>query len=121
LTAWAQATPLPHALDACLGLLSVKLLDVSSLTSPVPRPSGLALRLTYAAALTRLVNGLVDPLQVGAYARSIAQLAAQLGLPAWLVELRHAATHEELPGLEVLREGVRQVCATLSFSNDEEG
>lgn len=56
-----------------------------------------------------MVNGLVDPLQFGQYARSIASIAAQLGLPLWLVELRHAATHEELPSLELLREGATQV------------
>ena len=48
-------------------------------------------------------------LQVGAYARSIAAIAAQLGLPAWLVELRHAATHEDLPSLELLRDAAREV------------
>lgn len=56
-----------------------------------------------------MVNGLADPLQSGAYARSIAAIAAQLGLPSWLVELRHAATHEDLPSLELLREACREV------------
>ena len=51
----------------------------------------------------------MDPLQRGAYARSIASIAAQLGLPAWLVELRHAATHEDLPSIEVLREAAKEV------------
>jgi ribosomal biogenesis protein LAS1 len=69
----------------------------------------------YAAALVRLVNGLVDPLQLGAYARPIASLAQQLELPSWLVELRHASTHEDLPSLEVLREGVRQVGPNIWF------
>lgn len=71
--------------------------------------SFLPLRQSYASAITRLVNGLVDPLQFGVYARSIASIASQLGLPLWLVELRHAATHEDLPSLELLREGARQV------------
>jgi ribosomal biogenesis protein LAS1 len=68
----------------------------------------LSVRQSYAAALIRLVNGLVDPLQQGPYARSIASIAAQLGLPAWLVELRHAATHEDLPSLELLREAAKE-------------
>lgn len=72
-------------------------------------PHYLSLRQSYAAAIIRLVNGLVDPLQLGAYARSIASIAMQLGIPSWLVELRHAATHEDLPSLEVLREAARQV------------
>jgi ribosomal biogenesis protein LAS1 len=69
----------------------------------------LALRQSYASAIIRLVNGLVDPLQFGAYARSISSIANQLGLPSWLVELRHAATHEDLPSLELLREAAREV------------
>lgn len=71
--------------------------------------SGYNLRQCYSTAIIRLVNGLVDPLQSGVYARSIASIAAQLGLPGWLVEVRHAATHEELPSLEVLREAAHEV------------
>jgi ribosomal biogenesis protein LAS1 len=32
-----------------------------------------------------------------------------LGLPSWFVELRHAATHEDLPSIDLLREAARQV------------
>ena len=71
--------------------------------------SSLLLRQSYATAILRLVNGLVDPLQVGTYARPIAAIAQQLGIPLWLVELRHAATHEDLPSLGLLREAARQV------------
>ena len=60
-------------------------------------------------ALVRMVNGLVDPLQLGVYARPISSIATQIGLPMWLVELRHSATHEELPSLEVLRTAAREV------------
>lgn len=76
-------------------------------------PSTLALRQSYSLALIRVVNGLVDPLQQGTYARPIASIAAQIGLPLWLVELRHASTHEELPSLELLREGAREVIIML--------
>ena len=69
----------------------------------------LLLRQSYATAIIRLVNGLVDPLQLGTFARPIASIAHQLGLPTWLVELRHAATHEDLPSIDLLREGARQV------------
>jgi ribosomal biogenesis protein LAS1 len=78
--------------------------------------SYLSLRHTYAAAIIRLVNGLVDPLQLGAYARSIASIANQLGLPPWLVELRHAATHEDLPSLELLRQAAREVSTSCLLS-----
>lgn len=47
----------------------------------------------------------MDPLQQRTYARPIGLIARELGLPDGLVALRHAVTHEDLPGLEVLRLG----------------
>lgn len=95
---------LPHAIESTLAILVVIIQDQKQSYS-----SSLALRQSYATAIIRLVNGLVDPLQVGTYARSIISIAQQLGLPGWLVELRHAATHEDLPSLDLLREASRQV------------
>ncbi|KAJ7770825.1 Las1-like-domain-containing protein [Mycena maculata] len=109
LSAWKAITPLPHALESTLALLCALVQD----TSASPPLSHLSLRHSYAAAIIRLVNGLVDPLQLGAYARSIASIANQLGLPPWLVELRHAATHEDLPSLELLRQAARESMAWL--------
>jgi hypothetical protein len=105
LSAWGTITTLPHALESIHGLLVAILQDNPRYTLF----SSLQLRQSYATAIIRLVNGLVDPLQLGAYARSIASIAAQLGLPGWLVELRHAATHENLPSLGLLREAAREV------------
>lgn len=105
-------TPLPHALDSALALLTAHILDASCRDTPSTMTT-LSLRQSYAAAIIRMVNGLVDPLQSGAYARSIAAIATQLGLPSWLVELRHAATHEDLPSLELLREACREVAGYI--------
>ncbi|KLO19996.1 Las1-domain-containing protein [Schizopora paradoxa] len=112
LSAWKCITQIPHALESTLSLLVAILQDNSSSQSrsgtDLFPTSTLSIRQGYATALIRLVNGLVDPLQQGVYARSIAGIAAQIGLPQWLVELRHAATHEELPSLEMLRAGARE-------------
>ncbi|KAH7912990.1 Las1-like-domain-containing protein [Hygrophoropsis aurantiaca] len=114
LSAWKAITSLPHALESTLAILSVHLLDNTSYQkSGEHSQSNLTLRQSYATAIIRMVNGLVDPLQVGAYARSIASIAAQLGLPSWLVELRHAATHENLPSLILLREAARESLSWL--------
>jgi hypothetical protein len=101
-------TALPHALESLLSILVAVRQDD---TSGAGVPSSLSLRQSYATALIRLVNGLVDPLQAGTYARSIFSIATQIGLPAWLVELRHAATHDDLPSLELLRDGANEVRA----------
>lgn len=41
--------------------------------------------------------------QKGAFAKPVAFIGNQLGLPPYLVELRHDATHKYLPTLQVLR------------------
>lgn len=105
LAGWRATTSLPHAIESTHAILSAILQDSAAQGSS----SYLSLRQSYAAAIIRLVNGLVDPLQLGAYARSIGSIAAQLGLPAWLVELRHAATHEDLPSIELLRQAAHDV------------
>ena len=110
LSAWRFVTAIPHALESALSILSVIVHD----STVQGLPCFLPIRLAYASAIVRLVNGMVDPLQYGAYARSISSIAAQLGLPAWFVELRHAATHEDLPSLEVLRDAAREVIAVPS-------
>ncbi|KAH8992057.1 Las1-domain-containing protein [Lactarius akahatsu] len=113
LSAWKFMMPLPHALESLLSIL-VTIRQESTYNAGVS--SSLSLRQSYATAIIRLVNGLVDPLQLGTYARSISSIAAQIGLPAWLVELRHAATHEDLPSLELLRDGVKE-CLTWLLHN----
>ncbi|CAD6563923.1 MAG: rRNA-processing protein las1 [Tremellales sp. Tagirdzhanova-0007] len=63
-------------------------------------------RMACALAVIRFVNGMVDPLQIGPYARPISHLAATLGIPPSLIALRHRATHEDLPPLPLLRQAV---------------
>ena len=105
LSAWKFMTPLPHALESLLSIL----VAIHQENASPDATSSLSLRQSYATAIIRFVNGLVDPLQLGTYARSISSIAGQIGLPAWLVELRHAATHEDLPSLELLRDGAKEV------------
>ncbi|KAG8939189.1 rRNA-processing protein las1, partial [Tulasnella sp. 408] len=122
LAAWKFNTAIPHALEITLSLLTVILEDEEIAANSDPSSSSsskttftafgsrssLALRQAYALAIVRLVNSLVDPLQQGVFARPIAAIAAQIGLPAWFVELRHQATHEDLPSLLVLQEAARE-------------
>ncbi|PLW09368.1 hypothetical protein PCANC_27332 [Puccinia coronata f. sp. avenae] len=97
LYAWAIRSPatLPPAIEATHALLALLL---------PPTPSQQQQRLGLAMGIARLVNSLVDPEQKGLYARSISQIASQLGLPLSLVQLRHRATHEHLPSLTILLE-----------------
>lgn len=97
ISAWAIRSPssLPPAIESTHAILSLLL---------PPNPSAQQQSLGLAMALTRFVNSLVDPLQTGMYARSISQIASELGLPLAFVQLRHRATHEDLPSNAVLLE-----------------
>ncbi|CDZ98443.1 Nuclear protein involved in cell morphogenesis and cell surface growth [Phaffia rhodozyma] len=113
LKTWVHLHPSTHpiAISSALSLLS----SLSLLTT-VPRPDPHSIRLSLAASLVRFINTLVDPYQTGQFARPIAMISAELGIPGWLVELRHAGTHENLPSLEVLTEGSQEALNYLNVS-----
>ncbi|KAL4994870.1 Las1-like-domain-containing protein [Aspergillus recurvatus] len=94
-SAWKLRGNLPHPVEATALLTDAILHDDTS------KNSLFAIRATYAAAFCRFVTGLVDS-KLGAR-RSMFSRALELGLPASFVELRHEATHRELPSLTVLR------------------
>ncbi|GAA5848589.1 hypothetical protein JCM9279_002709 [Rhodotorula babjevae] len=105
---WLDRGNCPHPVETTANLVALVLRDAAPSSSSNTSSLEGDLRLAYAMAIVRFVNSLVDPLQTAYFARSIASLAAQLGLPLWFVELRHQATHEDLPSLSVLRDAARQ-------------
>ncbi|KAL6059939.1 rRNA-processing protein las1 [Balamuthia mandrillaris] len=96
--AWGSRGKVPVSVEATASLVEIQLVD----TTPATRSSK-ELQLMYSMALTRFVNGLADSAQRGAYATSVGQIAARMGLPQLLVDLRHGATHSRLPALSILR------------------
>uniref|UniRef100_A0A7S3D9J9 Uncharacterized protein n=1 Tax=Palpitomonas bilix TaxID=652834 RepID=A0A7S3D9J9_9EUKA len=59
-------------------------------------------RLSLSMAILRLVNGVTEPMQQGRHSLSVAGLAGKIGLPRLLVDVRHDATHQTLPSLQML-------------------
>lgn len=82
------------------------LINASLLPPPTSAGEAMTTRMTCAMAIVRFVNGMVDPLQVGAYARPISHLAATIGIPPILIAIRHRATHDDLPPLPLLLSSV---------------
>lgn len=109
---WSVRGRLPHAVQASAQLIEITLCD-QEISSPdnshfsKKGRSDTELRLMYSLAVIRAVNGLADAQQQSYFADSVLSLATGLGIPAWIVELRHDATHSELPPLGVLREASR--------------
>lgn len=77
---------------------------VSAIYNDIPEVEPLSTRLAYSMALVKFVNALLDPSQKSQFAIPLHLLATNIKLPSFFVELRHAATHESLPSLELLRE-----------------
>jgi hypothetical protein len=106
--AWRARGRVPVSVDATAALVEASLAYAERRAgggahAPGAGPSETSVRLGFAMALIRFVNGLVDTGQRGAVARSVVTIAAELGLPTWFVELRHEATHNALPTLACLR------------------
>ncbi|KAG5291085.1 hydroxyacylglutathione hydrolase, cell morphogenesis protein Las1 [Histoplasma capsulatum G186AR] len=94
---WKLRGNLPHAVEATALLTDAILHD-----DDARKHSIFSIRATYSAAFCRFVTGLVDSKLYGRK-QTMFQRAMELGLPASFVELRHEATHRELPALTVLR------------------
>ena len=102
---WRRRGRVPHAVDCTASLLETRSLDpgVPGSNPSTPNVSENMLRLAYAAAIVRMVNGAVDPSQKGKYAAPVMTLAKRLGIPIVLVDVRMAASHNEMPQLTLLR------------------
>jgi ribosomal biogenesis protein LAS1 len=106
--AWRGRGRLPLGADATAALLATARAEAAA-----PPLAELGARLQYAMALVRLVNGVADSSQRGRVAASVAALAAGAGLPRSLVDLRHEATHNELPTAAAARRAAGEALAWL--------
>lgn len=77
---------------------------VSAVLGDVPFSDMYAIRLQYSMAIIRFVNETLDSAQTAKQVIPLHVLAEQCGLPNSFVELRHAATHEDLPSVYILRD-----------------
>ncbi|KIN04229.1 hypothetical protein OIDMADRAFT_117731 [Oidiodendron maius Zn] len=98
---WAQRGNCPHLVEST-ALLSAAILN------DVPGNEPWGVRAAYASSFSRFVTGLLDSHQTSKRKISMYALAKTLELPATYVELRHQATHEELPSLQKLRGAARK-------------
>ena len=104
--AWRARGRVPLAAD-----VTAMLVRASRAREGVDRGDADAARSATAMTLARLVNGVVDPKQKGRYAAPIATLAREVGLPRFLVDLRHECAHGTMPSAGALRRGARRALA----------
>lgn len=125
---------LPHFIEVTSALSEILLKDaqLQKLTcasdlvtfNGKPSSSPLLLRFSYAAAIIRGVNGVADSMQrhrgycnsfgKSSNPASVAMLCSLVGLPSWVVDLRHDSAHNELPSLTTLRLAAKTLVNFLS-------
>ncbi|KAI1096904.1 Las1-domain-containing protein [Rostrohypoxylon terebratum] len=104
---WMQRGGCPHLVESTALLMAAILSDLHE-TRARANSSSYALRAAYSAAFSRFVTGLLDSQQDKQRKMSMYTVAKTIGLPATFVELRHQATHEQLPSLAKLRSAARK-------------
>ena len=109
----AENGRLPHSIDVTASMAQIMLQDSQYHTFKTDHQLGLdmtnSIKLSYASIILRAVNGIADSIQRNrasyshGYGSSVASLCSQIGLPSWIVDLRHDSAHNELPSLVPLR------------------
>lgn len=62
---------------------------------------------TLALCIIRFVNFITEPYQKSLMSRAIKSIGNEIGLPDWIVNMRHNSTHYNMPSIEVLEEALR--------------
>ncbi|EGD72539.1 hypothetical protein PTSG_00562 [Salpingoeca rosetta] len=92
---WATRGKLPLAIEATMNLVSALLFRDTS-------PDRQLLIQMLSLAIVRFVNGFSDEQQKTMLAKPLSLIAADLKIPTHVVDTRHNATHQALPGLPML-------------------
>ena len=109
----ARGGRLSHAVDITAGFAGLLLCDAERMSmshhanTTNATTSPYQLRNSYSTLLLRSVNGLADTYrhQKKSATLSVSHCCALAGLPLWIVDIRHDASHNDLPSLGLCRIG----------------
>lgn len=101
LLVWKARCPsLPSGVESTLTLLEVHVQDAKIAEDAINEQ---LLRLAYSSAIMRFVNHMLDT--ETARGSSLYQAAKNLGVPDWIIDMRHDTAHSNsLPSIEILRD-----------------
>ena len=108
-TGWRRRGKLPLGVDITAMLLATAVKDPHGPGPYMPPAqqavlgSEASLQTAYSLTIIRFVNGVSDSCQKGKVAGSVSKNADGAGLHPMLVDIRHEATHNQVPSLHMLR------------------
>ncbi|VDI52278.1 ribosomal biogenesis protein LAS1 [Mytilus galloprovincialis] len=98
---WKSRCILPVAVESTDALIKVYINEHEGKKSGLNMED--SIRNAYSLAIIRFVNHITERSQVKQYMQAVHRLAGELGVPEWIVNLRHDATHGRLPSLDLLK------------------
>ncbi|KAF1889243.1 hypothetical protein Lal_00024565 [Lupinus albus] len=101
ISAWRSRGSLPITIQITASIIEIHLKDPYFQMVDHASDSDEILSMLYCMAITRLVNGAVEKTRVKELV-SIAVAAEAIGIPRMLIDIRHEASHRELPSLKAL-------------------
>ncbi|XP_010922079.3 uncharacterized protein [Elaeis guineensis] len=104
ISAWRSRGCLPVPIEITAAFVEIQQKDPFFRKAPMDDPlsSEEMLAMLYSMAITRLVNGYVEPAHKKTR-RSISELAEAVGIPRMLVDIRHESSHCNLPSIRLVR------------------
>lgn len=104
---WKLRCRVPISVEATAYLLESLLLDTQQISRSFETRESVEM-LADAQCVSRFINLLTDLVQKGMYATSVETLANSIGIPSWIVQLRHTACHGTVfPRMGLLKRAAR--------------
>lgn len=98
---WKSRCFVPVAIESTGALFRVAISSIETKDMCASKVDDL--RNAYSLAIIRFVNHITEKAQVKMYMQPVHRIAEELGVPEWIVNLRHDATHRKLPALDLLK------------------
>jgi hypothetical protein len=96
---------IPSALVCLKELLLAKTYEIDKQNASIEQLR--AYQSTLALCIIRFVNFITEPYQKSLMSRAIKSIGNEIGLPGWIINMRHNSTHYNMPSIEILEEALR--------------
>ncbi|XP_061169542.1 uncharacterized protein LOC133178896 isoform X2 [Saccostrea echinata] len=107
MTTWQSRAlnKLPIAIESTMALCRACISHQLAIQEGTVHENHLKLVYEYSMGIIRFVNNITELGQTGRVRMAVHTIAGNFGIPNWIVEMRHSATHRSMPSLSELTAG----------------